>query len=110
MTHRAALETLLDRVTAGDATAPDFHDVLGRNALNAISASNGSLDAAKALHDAVLPGWIYIIDWQVAGVSTPDYNDPRWWNVMHKEAPARAWLIAILKAMIATHSAASDPS
>ena len=73
----------------------------------------GSLDAAKALHEAVLPGWrwrkaslphkplcVEVIspvlsilpeeDWAGFETHEGDYNDP-----------ARAWLVAILKALIA---------
>lgn len=60
------------------------------------NAYNGSLDAAKALHEALLPGW----DW---GRDPNGYN----WVSMHTneigcadngDTPARAWLLAILKA------------
>ena len=67
--------------------------------IHAKRAYNGSLDAAKVLHDAVLPEWIYLIGWHVVGVSMPDHEDPRWWNVLHKGNPAKAWLIAIIRAL-----------
>lgn len=58
----------------------------------------GSLDAAKALHDALLPGW----DWGV-------YADKSCWlgsmDIDFSEkstCPARAWLLAILKAYRST--------
>ena len=65
-------------------------------------AYNGSLDAAEALHEALLPGWMPQI------IKT--YDDS--WMVNIKErgkqymqdstfapTPARAWLLAILRAV-----------
>ena len=71
------------------------------NGIHAKRAYNGSLDAAKALHDAVLPGWIYLIRSQVVGVSSSDHDDPVWYNKIHTGTPARAWLLAIVRALIA---------
>jgi len=65
-------------------------------------AFEGSLDAAKAMHDALLPGWIFDITNGSAFVM-PLWDEP------HTELPdqyvgeddvdARAWLLAILRAM-----------
>lgn len=60
-------------------------------------ASSGSLDAAKALHDALLPEWdwgrtegnMYVKD-PFAGSRSIKWGGP-------SGNPARAWLIAILK-------------
>jgi len=68
-------------------------------------AIHGSLDAAKALHEAVLLGWFY---WKIhkdtlgstaelRGLFGAEEKEAR---AMHVD-PARAWLIAILKALIA---------
>ena len=79
-----------------------------------LSAANGSLDAAKALHEAVLPGW----GWRVAQchvsddawVMAPDDSlapDGEEWSTYTDidqrppGNPARAWLLAILEALIA---------
>ena len=97
-----ALRDLLAKVDVG--TWPgDIYDYVNghENHMFAYKAFNGSLDAAKALHDAVLPGWIYLIGSQIAGVSMSDHEDPRWWNMVHNGNPARAWLICILRALIA---------
>ena len=76
-----------------DAFGPDID-------LHALRAFNGSLDAAKALHEAVLPGWW----WRVTS------PDPHYVQVGmpgigvysgRDETPARAWLLAILEALIA---------
>ena len=68
------------------------------------SAINGSLDAAKTLHDAVLPGWIYTINWYrptmklsaevyvaETGGTEKDFRGA-------SETPAAAWVAAILRA------------
>ena len=67
-------------------------------------AYNGSLDAAKALHEAVLPGW----DWSVGKSSTYVVKDGfgsfgfgELFDEPLSMDPARAWLIAIIKALIA---------
>jgi hypothetical protein len=66
-------------------------------------AYDGSLDAARALHEAVLPGWAYTIDVEptlaTAQVWEP-FNDE--WDVAVEakaDTPARAWLLAILRAL-----------
>lgn len=63
---------------------------------------HGSLDAAKALHDAVLPGWVYGLnfdacDEKYAFVSDGDFET----DEQYCETHARAWLLAILRALIA---------
>lgn len=68
---------------------------------NLPAAYNGSLDAAKALHDAVLPGWF-------PGLSQ-NIHDGRWFawvqtkethSTAYSDNPARAWLLAIVRALI----------
>jgi hypothetical protein len=73
--------------------ADDMHD-----------AYHGSLDAARRLHDALLPGW----DWSIGdGPIQRDHGDYSrailiGWQKGQVEAeadsPARAWLLAALKA------------
>ena len=73
----------------------------------AIKAYNGSLDAAKALQEAVLGGWRFHIASEANGngfivtVSSPDWGE--YW-VGHAKEAARAWLIAVLKALIEQES------
>ena len=65
-------------------------------------AYHGSLDAAKALHDALLPGCRARIDVGRrfrAWIITPE-NDK---IDAYAENPARAYLLAVLKAYEATH-------
>lgn len=64
-----------------------FHDVA--------QAFYGSLDASKALHEALLPGW----GWTVSADGSSVYgDDPKVYDGDDARSPARAWLIAILKA------------
>lgn len=113
MTRSDALRALLAKVEAGTAwdagsggcfvTLAYLGTVGQFSAVDlAIKAFKGSLDAAKALHEAVLPGW----DWGRSAASGQFYV----WNtgkgpasaLSNNKDPARAWLIAILKALIAT--------
>ena len=60
----------------------------------------GSLDAAKALHEAVLPGYV----WDVNGYGHAMVwvrNDPKTLAEAYLYNPARAWLLAIIRALIA---------
>lgn len=64
---------------------------------------NDSLDAAKALHEAVLPGW----KWSIVP-SGGEHRIGVWPSTelsssssAHNKFPARAWLLAILSALIA---------
>lgn len=65
-------------------------------------AFEGSLDAAKALHDALLSGWDLLIhtyeddDFSVS-VSEPTKVET---HDGVSEIPARAWLLAIVRALI----------
>jgi hypothetical protein len=75
-------------------------------------AYGSSLDAARALHEAVLPGWrvqtLHQFEsghWHAA-IYEPKGDDwPKWTSYPAceavNEAPARAWLLAILKALAA---------
>ena len=97
-----------------DAFPPNDDDVVG-SAEWAGLAYDGSLDAAKALHDVVLPGWAvdHIGIWP-GGTSSAlivgthiEHDGDRWHNHKDGEADgvadtaARAWLIAIIRALIA---------
>ena len=92
------LDKLIDAVEAGVDIFPSHfpHDFNGKQW--AIRAYHGSLDAAKALHDALLPGWWFAIDGALASVSDMNDDDGPFFNATVKGNPARAWLLAILKA------------
>ena len=103
------LQELLAKVEAGTArprevfTAFDTpcQDIaLQRRAEDARNAYSGSLDAAKALHESVLPNapvniWIDSEVYRQWGCSLASED------TVYAENPARAWLIAILRALIA---------
>ena len=101
MTDLAALTELLEMVEAGTATTMAFEDA-GFDGWAEL-AYFGSLDAAKALHEAVLPGYKLSMNgpdieggWHVyasQGVPPATY-------ACHPDL-ARAWLIAIIRAKIA---------
>jgi hypothetical protein len=77
-------------------------------------AYKGSLDAAKALHEAVLP------DFRLSGMHQK-YKTMRWYVCIDRfdnpdvkfgeisDAPARAWLLAILEALIAQEQGKRPP-
>lgn len=114
MTRKEVLTELLGRVEAwgnGSLVMLDFKDALDtlpsilrskHNAAHAWDAFNGSLNAAKALHETVLPGW----RWAIAdgsgkcraavqqAISIPEIG-------ASSNIASRSWLIAILKALIA---------
>lgn len=105
-----ALKELLAKVEAGDARGKDFCIAptcgwYAESENKAYRAYHGSLDAAKALHEAVLPGWEYGVTLNHEQPKGPCAYVARWgasevgydaWSAN----PARAWLIAILKALI----------
>jgi hypothetical protein len=64
----------------------------------------GSLDAAKRLHDALLPGWKWDVTLHAASVEEPNrrFNPNFPLEVLWSgscDDPARAWLLAILRAV-----------
>ena len=94
-----ALQELLAKVKAGECDHGSFL-ALDKpvDGIRAHHAYNGSLDAAKALHEVVLPGnvlWVTL----VGGIATIGHDGEEYTGVSSN--PARAWLIAILKALIA---------
>lgn len=115
MTQKQALQDLLAKIEAGeikphqvfnafDTPCQDF--ALQQRAEDAKNAYNGSLDAAKALHEAVLPGWWVQHLGQVRGgwrvrLETQGKSIPEGMFNLHMDNPARAWLAAIIKALIA---------
>ena len=113
MTRKESLEALLVKVEAGEYDAIHHSCAVSDDMYpNLDDAYNGSLDAAKALHEAVL-GDGYVSN----GFSYTIYGSGKVsvWNIitdasgrgevnapdLHNIAPARAWLIAIIKALIA---------
>jgi hypothetical protein len=109
-TKRAeALAELIAKVEAGwppDIDTPymrPFNTVFGMgwNARAAYDANQGSLDAAKALHEAVLGDeWTWIVyDGDQASVALGGSADDGEYFGCFSANPARAWLLAILRAL-----------
>jgi hypothetical protein len=103
MTRRDALAALIAKVEAGSLVQPFlFQDVFNNQdahkncAGEAYEAYGGSLDAAKALHDAVLPEWQWGRNMHGIWVA-PSHNTVGFYGT--KEIPARALLLAILLAL-----------
>lgn len=97
-----ALTRLADAVAAGTATHLDFvadglpEWIVARTA--SWNAYNGSVDAAKALHDAVLPGWEWHLGPSNAKIYPYNGSPLKSWSGM-ADTPARAWLLAIIRAL-----------
>ena len=94
------LDKLIAAVEAGE--CPDFCPMWHSEGLcvEAEGAFAGSLDAALRLHEALLPGWDYCIDY-VQRVKPLVYvqDDGGPTHDGEAETPARAWLLAILRAL-----------
>ncbi|GGF73517.1 hypothetical protein SAMN05216376_111144 [Mameliella alba] len=112
MTHIDARKALLAKVKAGKAvSAHDASRIWPNGYAHAVNASLGSLDAAEALHEAVLPDW----DWDIfnrGGISQAMLDLDRGDDLKPIiktgccEAPSVAWLIAIVEAEIWQETAA----
>lgn len=131
MTRLQALKELARKVEAGEEYATMGHTLLCSRAfpkpddftgsreayaksdaqMAILAWRNGSLDAAQALHEALLAGWSPVIDICVpcvdmyceikddVSISTGEWE---WMFQVSTDAnPARSWLLAILKALIA---------
>jgi hypothetical protein len=118
MVRKEVTAALIALIEKGNLTAPGSEDILcqmpGETWANIIHANRGSLDAAKALHDAVLPMWdATILVGQGGNPSraivrpyTPQSGNPSSvteWNA----DPARAWLLAQLRAL---HAQEPEPT
>ena len=95
-----ALDDLIAAVEAGTFLA---NDALSPRANESIAyrAFSGDLNAAKALHEALLPGW----QRQISESNAKVFERPNiafFGEVVDNDA--RAWLIAIIKAFRDSHS------
>ena len=100
-----AMQRLLDAVEAG--RVGQFRNLDSEfghgNGIHAKRAYNGSLDAAKALHEALLPGWDLLITTYEDGLFEVSVSEPLVVKTYDglSEIIARAWLIAIIRAVMA---------
>ena len=99
----AALQELLAKVGAGMIWGDDWPVMAGMSSygITIMRAYNGSLDAAQDLHNAVLPEWSW--DRSINGTMTLRTSSPFQPGMFDfkNPIPARAWLCAILQALIA---------
>ena len=107
MTRKEALSELIEKVEAGsfpgDANVTELFGVAPptRLMVYAYEAFGGSLDAAKELHDAVLPvAWAHVRYTGKYGHATVDMDGEEY-DANNAPNPARAWLLAILRALYA---------
>ncbi len=101
MADTTKLDALIAAVEAGVLPLPSVYRVTTRQDQLIEHAFLGSLDAALALHEALLPGW----EWDIGKSgkmfdAVVFYPSPFSYcaEVAHGENHARAWLLAILKA------------
>lgn len=91
------LQKLIEAVEAGLPSPTNWQDFSAvPTTVGPFSAHNsyhGSLDAAKALHEALLPGWQYHLS---DGTATVEGS--AWQYYQQSTSTARAWLLAILRA------------
>ena len=97
--RKEALIELRDKVKAGDDGFSSFLPIEHEKTWSLFyKAFDGSLDAAKALHEAVLREW----DWNVTVDQAMVSNSTGMDEFAHVTGnPARAWLLAVLSALIA---------
>lgn len=122
MTRIGALKVLADKVEAGAAEAKHFQSAFitpydessVETSNRCLHAYHGSLDAAKALHESVLTGCSqYSIETDPTCLRVIVSWWPEWLSgnreiqgvAWHEDNPARAWLLAIIRALIAQEKA-----
>lgn len=92
-----SIAALIEAVEAGtDQLVLELSYQFGGNYVRVVDAFRGSLDAAMALHEALLPGWFYCLMDGVAEVrGDMEYGEQ---YIGKSITTARAWLLAILRA------------
>ena len=112
MTRKEAILALRDAVTVGDIdTLPDncFRRAFAGYptagiGFNFSEAHEGSLDAALALHEAVVPDWTWQVDYTPEVLLMPPKSVRHlgwaYGDGMSSGYASRAWLLAILEALI----------
>lgn len=111
------LRNLIEAVEAGTVKNPSHANefaAVGRAGGYARDAYQGSLDGASNLHGSLLPGWDFSVSTSWVTISEAEVSAPRkgsfkgrmdpFGKTLPDMTPARAWLLAILKAYEATHA------
>ena len=105
MSRKEALADMIAQIEAGVWPGKNvLHEINDTYGFNAWRAYEGSLDGAKLLHEAMLPDWIWDVGpqndaGQISACVTlrSDQSVQSCETVYHN--PARAWLLAILRAL-----------
>ena len=113
MTKQTELLKLAERVEAGeydrrdvkrallgsdDALSLDAAIEYTREQRTVYNALDGALDAAQALHDAVLPGWGFLLECEGELQYAYIWDSPTANATATAKTPAAAWVAAILRA------------
>ena len=117
MTRLEALKELLADIEAGNPDWCGDQCFDEEHRYDLLEAWRGSLDAAKALHEALLPGWPWrirsemdteyvVVQAPVVCAETDEVIGPAYSHLATDGKIARAWLMAILSALIAQEEAA----
>lgn len=110
-----ALRALIEAFEVNDlrsVSAKHIHDAFGLHYQNRFwqAYQSGSLDAAKALHEALLTGWActLVMTYPLASAAVFQITENGSHTIgkhrvveAHNDIPARAWLLAVLKAKLA---------
>lgn len=113
MDRKSALIDLLNMVAVGDFPADAAGSIFGPDVsiLTPYAAFSGSLDAAHSLHKAVVPEMAFSLfqspehSYWIATVFTYADGVRRDSAATHSSNPARAWLSAIIDALLSKDSA-----
>jgi hypothetical protein len=102
MTRKEALIALRAAVKAGHCSTHLALSAIPKWSSVVMASFDGSLDAARALHEAVLPGWWWQVTVGVHHTTAKVQGDIMSGQYAEADAdtPARAWLLAILEALI----------
>ena len=101
-----ALDYLIEAVEDGVMPLDgSSYKLFGDGWIHVFDAYHGSLNAALALHEALLPGWVARVTTgaAAAGVkyshcTVEDWDEATEVDASNQPTPARAWLLAVLKA------------
>ena len=97
------LEKLIEAVEGGNLHPLDLLCLDAISHGRAQKAFDGSLDAAKALHEALLPGWSYVLEDDDGNIHAAVWPHGEIGEQSSGSGPtaARAWLLAVLRAYAA---------
>jgi hypothetical protein len=103
MTRLEALRSLETKVVAGDMLAMDLISVFAMNPTDAAALKHGSLAAAKSLHEAVVHERVVVkANWSKRyGGKFVLKDHTGEWVGQGDDNLARAWLLAIIRLLIA---------